>query len=145
MSRGDIPVTCRVVAKPEPEDHLAWHSVVVDGRRVNYGVAGSGLPVLFVHGWALGQHAYKRALKRLVHLGCRVYAPALPGFGGSAALPASQQAGGMLANIAQAISPATPSSSPAAVPGRVAPTRASVRPEAANGLDGWLMDRLFGR
>ncbi len=46
-----------------------------------------GLPVLFVHGWALGQHAYKRALKRLVHLGCRVYAPALPGFGGSTPLP----------------------------------------------------------
>ncbi len=56
---------------------------------MNYGVAGTGLPVVFIHGWALGQHAYKRALKRLVHLGCRVYAPALPGFGGSAALPAS--------------------------------------------------------
>ena len=30
---------------------------------------------------------------------------------------------------------------------RPAPTRASasVRPEAANGLDGWLMERLFGR
>ena len=41
--------------------------------------------MVFIHGWALGQHAYKRALKRLVHLGCRVYAPALPGFGGSAA------------------------------------------------------------
>jgi penicillin-binding protein 1A len=24
------------------------------------------------------------------------------------------------------------------------PTRASVRPEAASGLDGWLVDRLFG-
>ena len=29
--------------------------------------------------------------------------------------------------------------------GRPAPTRTSVRPEAASGLDGWLMDRLFGR
>src|ERR1700677_1416223 len=76
------------MAKPEPEDTLAWKTVVVRGRRVNYGVAGSGLPVLFIHGWALGQHAYKRALKRLVHLGCQVYAPALPGFGGSAPLPA---------------------------------------------------------
>jgi pimeloyl-ACP methyl ester carboxylesterase len=75
------------MAKPEPEDHLTWKSVRVDGRQVHYGVAGSGLPVLFVHGWALGQHAYKRALKRLVRLGCRVYAPALPGFGGSAPLP----------------------------------------------------------
>lgn len=75
------------MAKSAPEDHLTWKSVQVDGRQVNYGVAGSGLPVLFVHGWALGQHAYKRALKRLVRLGCQVYAPALPGFGGSAALP----------------------------------------------------------
>jgi penicillin-binding protein 1A len=27
---------------------------------------------------------------------------------------------------------------------RPVPTRASVRPEAAGGLDGWLVDRLFG-
>src|SRR6202050_5770157 len=77
------------MAKPEPEDPLAWKTVSVPGRRVNYGVAGSGLPVLFIHGWALGQHAYKRALKRLVRLGCQGYAPALPGFGGAAPLPAA--------------------------------------------------------
>ena len=46
--------------------------------------------MLFLHGWALGQHTYKRALKRLVHLGCRVYAPAMPGFGGTADLPGEQ-------------------------------------------------------
>jgi penicillin-binding protein 1A len=28
---------------------------------------------------------------------------------------------------------------------RPAPTRTSTRPEAAAGLDGWLVDRLFGR
>jgi len=33
----------------------------------------------------------------------------------------------------------------AAVAGRPAPTRASVRPEPASGLDGWLINRLFGR
>src|ERR1700722_9809925 len=71
----------------EPADHLAWRSTEVGGRRVNYGVAGKGLPVLFVHGWALGSHAYKRALKGLGRLGCRVFAPALPGFGGTAGLP----------------------------------------------------------
>lgn len=59
----------------------------MDGRTALYGVAGEGPPVLFIHGWGLGQHAYKRALKRLVHLGCRVYAPALPGFGGTPDLP----------------------------------------------------------
>jgi pimeloyl-ACP methyl ester carboxylesterase len=46
--------------------------------------------VLFLHGWGLGQHAYKRAMKRLVQLGCRVFAPALPGFGGTAELPKAQ-------------------------------------------------------
>jgi pimeloyl-ACP methyl ester carboxylesterase len=69
-----------------PTDHLEWKTVAVEGGRVNYGVAGDGLPVVFIHGWALGQHAYKRALKRLVRLGCRVYAPAMPGFGGSTRL-----------------------------------------------------------
>ena len=54
-----------------------------------YGVAGSGSPVLFLHGWGLGQHTYKRSLKRLAQLGTRVYAPALPGFGGSDDLPKS--------------------------------------------------------
>lgn len=82
----------------QPADHLVWRSAVVDGRRALYGEAGGPtsthdrgdrqtLDVVFLHGWGLGQHAYKRALKRLVHLGCRVLAPALPGFGGSAELP----------------------------------------------------------
>ncbi len=71
----------------EVAEHLVWHSTSVEGRRANFGVAGEGLPVLFLHGWALGHRAYKRALKRLVLQGCRVYAPAMPGFGGSADLP----------------------------------------------------------
>jgi penicillin-binding protein 1A len=65
-----------------------------------------------------------------------------------AALPASQ-ANGLFATVAQAASqasaPAVNAPVPTAVAGRPAPTRASVRPEAASGLDGWLMDRLFGR
>lgn len=69
-------------------DHLVWRTTTVQGRHANYGVAGSGLPVLFLHGWGLGHHSYKRALKRLVHLGCEVYAPAMPGFGGTDNLPA---------------------------------------------------------
>jgi pimeloyl-ACP methyl ester carboxylesterase len=70
-----------------PSDHLVWTRTTVDGRPALYGVAGEGLPVLFLHGWGLGQHAYKRALKRLAQRGCRVYAPALPGFGGTPDLP----------------------------------------------------------
>jgi penicillin-binding protein 1A len=71
-----------------------------------------------------------------------------------AALPGSQ-AGGLFSNFVQAASQASAPSAPAAaapsapqaVSGatRPAPTRTSVRPEAAAGLDGWLMDRLFGR
>ena len=75
------------VAPGDPE-HLVWKRTTVDGRPALYGVAGEGVPVLFIHGWGLGQHAYKRALKRLVHMGCRVFAPALPGFGGTSDLPA---------------------------------------------------------
>lgn len=68
-------------------DHLVWKRTTVDRRGALYGVAGEGIPVVFIHGWGLGQHAYKRALKRLVHLGCKVWAPALPGFGGTDELP----------------------------------------------------------
>ena len=63
-----------------------------------------------------------------------------------AALPGSQ-AGGLFSNIVQATPQANIAANPSLAPiaGRPAPTRASVRPEAASGLDGWLMDRLFGR
>lgn len=74
-------------ATPPRADHLVWKRTTVDGRTALYGVAGQGTPVVFLHGWALGQHSYKRALKRLVHLGCQVWAPALPGFGGTPDLP----------------------------------------------------------
>ncbi|MCB1016259.1 MAG: alpha/beta fold hydrolase [Acidimicrobiales bacterium] len=60
--------------------------VEVDGRTVRYHVEGDGLPVLFLHGWGLGHRAYRHSLARLVDLGCRVWAPSLPGFGGTAAL-----------------------------------------------------------
>jgi penicillin-binding protein 1A len=61
-----------------------------------------------------------------------------------AALPGSQ-ASGFFSNIAQASPPAVNVPLPANAANRPAPTRTSVRPEAASGLDGWLMDRLFGR
>ncbi len=85
---GAVPSSEPAVDAAAPgTDHLVWRTTTVQGRRTTYGVAGSGLPVLFLHGWALGQHSYKRALKRLVHLGCEVYAPAMPAFGGTANLP----------------------------------------------------------
>ncbi|MEY9180311.1 penicillin-binding protein 1A [Bradyrhizobium sp. USDA 326] len=66
-------------------------------------------------------------------------------------LPNAQATWG-LSNLAQAASQVSPPT--AAAPGPAAannggyrpppPTRTNVRPEAAAGLDGWLMDRLFG-
>ncbi len=65
-----------------------------------------------------------------------------------ASLPNSQAAG-PFSNLMQAASQVSPPSSAAPLPpgnvGRPPPTRTSTRPEAAAGLDGWLMDRLFGR
>src|SRR3954454_1219287 len=78
------------MASAPTNDHLVWTRTTVRGRTAMYGVAGDGIPLLFLHGWGLGQHAYKRALKRLVQLGCQVYAPALPGFGGTADLPGKE-------------------------------------------------------
>src|SRR3954468_22216070 len=75
------------MASAPTNDHLVWTRTTVRGRTAMYGVAGDGIPLLFLHGWGLGQHTYKRTLKRLVQLGCRVFAPALPGFGGTADLP----------------------------------------------------------
>src|SRR4051812_43479340 len=68
-------------------DHLVWKTATVSGRPTVYGVAGEGLPVLFLHGWGLGQHTYKRVLKRLGPPRCRVFARAMPGLGGTADLP----------------------------------------------------------
>ena len=58
------------------------------------------------------------------------------------------QAGGFFSYLVQTVSQGTMpvnAPPPASTVGRPAPTRTSVRPEPAAGLDGWLMDRLFGR
>lgn len=66
-----------------------------------------------------------------------------------AALPNAQATWG-LSNLAQATSQISPPTQAAPAPANAGgyrpppPTRANVRPEAAAGLDGWLMDRLFG-
>ena len=70
-----------------PPGHLRWSRTLVQGRPAVYGEAGEGPPVVFLHGWGLGHHAYKRPLARLALRGMRVLAPAMPGFGGTADLP----------------------------------------------------------
>jgi pimeloyl-ACP methyl ester carboxylesterase/predicted amino acid-binding ACT domain protein len=46
---------------------------------------------MFLHGWGLDHRAYQRSLRRLTARGCRVIAPSLPGFGGTAALPFAER------------------------------------------------------
>jgi pimeloyl-ACP methyl ester carboxylesterase len=63
----------------------------VRGRQLPYAVAGDGPSVIFMHGWALTSRTYRRALVGLAGIGVRVYAPALPGFGGTPDLPRDEQ------------------------------------------------------
>jgi pimeloyl-ACP methyl ester carboxylesterase len=64
-------------------DKRTW----VHDHPAGYSVAGEGLPVLLLHGWALGQHSYREVIEAVADRGCRVIAPSLPGFGGTADLP----------------------------------------------------------
>lgn len=64
-------------------DKRTW----VQGRPAAYSTAGSGLPVVFLHGWALGQHAYRDVVERIAAEGVRVIAPSMPGFGDTGDLP----------------------------------------------------------
>jgi len=75
-----------MVRGPRGSD-LSWQRVPVQGADAEYGVAGAGQPVVFLHGWALAHRAYRRSLQQVVARGGSVYAPALPGFGGTPDLP----------------------------------------------------------
>ena len=66
---------------------IEWRSTPVDGRPAHYGVVGDGPPLVFLHGWGLSGRAYEQALLHIAGEGVSVYAPSLPGFGGTAALP----------------------------------------------------------
>jgi pimeloyl-ACP methyl ester carboxylesterase len=70
---------------------IVWRSTVVDGHRVRYGEVGDGPPALFLHGWGLRPNAYARAIEAMAAAGCRVVAPALPGFGRTPELPAEDR------------------------------------------------------
>jgi pimeloyl-ACP methyl ester carboxylesterase len=72
-------------------DRVAWRKADVYGHPVRYATVGSGPAALFLHGWGLRPNAYRRTIEAMSRAGCRVYAPALPGFGGTRELPPEQR------------------------------------------------------
>ncbi len=70
---------------------ITWRTVEVAGHRVKYADCGTGPAALFLHGWGLRPHAYRGPIQAMARAGCRVYAPALPGFGGTRELEAEQR------------------------------------------------------
>jgi pimeloyl-ACP methyl ester carboxylesterase len=59
----------------------------VEERHASYSTAGEGMPVLFLHGWALGHQTYREVIESVAAQGVQVVAPALPGFGRTDPLP----------------------------------------------------------
>ncbi|MCW2599882.1 MAG: hypothetical protein JWM02_1711 [Frankiales bacterium] len=66
-----------------PTTAPTWRTVDVDGAAVRVMEAGTGDPLLFLHGWGLSPQTYAAGVTRLTSAGIKVIAPALPGFGGS--------------------------------------------------------------
>ena len=67
-----------------------WRDLDVDGARVRVMEAGSGAPLLFLHGWGLSPRCYAEGVLQLTAAGVRVIAPCLPGFGGSDGPPLTE-------------------------------------------------------
>ena len=76
---------------PGASSHVVRRTASFDGHRVKYSVVGSGPTALFLHGWGLRPNAYGGAIEAMASAGCRVYAPALPGFGGTRELDPEQR------------------------------------------------------
>jgi pimeloyl-ACP methyl ester carboxylesterase len=66
---------------------IEWLITKINDRTAHYGRVGEGPPLVFLHGWGLSGRAYSQALLHIARQGVSVYAPSLPGFGGTAALP----------------------------------------------------------
>lgn len=60
-----------------------WRTVEVDGASMRVMEAGTGDPLLFLHGWGMSPQTYAAGITRLTKAGVRVIAPSLPGFAGS--------------------------------------------------------------
>ncbi len=86
FSRVSIPWGPSAPDPSKSTGRVNWQVVKMEEGNFNYAVAGEGLPVLFLHGWGVSHKTYKEAVASLAGLGCRVIAPALPGFGGAPTL-----------------------------------------------------------
>lgn len=75
---------------PGRSGKLRYRETVVAGRPVRYLYGGHGPSVVFLHGWGVANRTYERALSAVVARGARVYAPTMPGFGGSEKLDGDQ-------------------------------------------------------
>ncbi len=88
-TEGDSPSSASATTRDATRMRML--SVEVDGHRVRFGVAGTGPSALFLHGWGLRPTGYRRPIEAMARAGCRVVAPALPGFGGTPELPPDQR------------------------------------------------------
>jgi pimeloyl-ACP methyl ester carboxylesterase len=69
---------------------IVFERVEMGSARVEHGTGGEGPPAVFLHGWGIGPRSYVSTLQKLERAGCRVLAPALPGFGGTPSLPGGE-------------------------------------------------------
>ncbi|WP_439923617.1 transglycosylase domain-containing protein [Nitrobacter sp. JJSN] len=101
-----------------------------DDNRPTRKATGGGLPVEI---WT--------RFMRAAHQGVRP--EPIPGTQRGGLLPDIAQLGGQVVAPAP-VTASAPTAASAPVSGRPQPVRSDARPEAASGLDGWLVDRLFG-
>ena len=81
------PTAQQPLAAAAPRQVVVQKRTFVQDRPAAYSVAGAGMPVVLLHGWALAHHTYKDVIASIAAQDCRVVAPALPGFGGTHDLP----------------------------------------------------------
>lgn len=73
-----------------PSRRIAFREAEIGGRKHRYLCGGDGPSVVFLHGWGLTNRTYSRALAELALRGLRVFAPTMPGFGGTPSLPPAE-------------------------------------------------------
>ena len=84
----DAPLAATAVEAPR----LARHQIdLLDGHTVGVTVAGSGVPLVVVHGFSAEGFLYAQSLSRLVKMGFRVIAIDTAGHGATQGLPLSGQ------------------------------------------------------